>query len=114
MSELAALVRQVPIGRCASYGSLGKAMRNPVSGFLAGKWMARLDERYDAGPEGEVPWWRIVKADGTIATFDRDPTIGLLQKRQLIKEGVPFIDERVDMTHAKWDGFSESENLEFS
>jgi alkylated DNA nucleotide flippase Atl1 len=38
----------------------------------------------------DVPWQRIVRADGSLAKGER-------QRRLLEAEGVPFVGERVDM-----------------
>ena len=38
----------------------------------------------------EVPWQRVVRADGSLAKGER-------QRRLLEQEGVPFVGERVDM-----------------
>jgi alkylated DNA nucleotide flippase Atl1 len=43
-----------------------------------------------------VPWWRIVRADGSIAT--QPPA---RQRALLEEEGVPFRGERVDMRVAR-------------
>lgn len=40
--------------------------------------------------EPELPWWRVVRADGSLAK-------GARQRRLLRAEGVPFRGERVDM-----------------
>ncbi len=101
LRQLAMLVSQIPFGRCASYGDLGKALPNPVSGFLAGKWMASLE----SGAE-EVPWWRVVKKDGTIALFDRDPLLGCEQRFKLEAEGVPISRSQVDMSAVRWNEFT--------
>ena len=42
----------------------------------------------------DVPWHRIVRADGSLAKGDR-------QRRLLEEEGVPFKGERVDMNVAR-------------
>ncbi len=41
-----------------------------------------------------VPWWRIVRADGSLAKGER-------QRALLEEEGVPFRGERVDMRVAR-------------
>ena len=43
--------------------------------------------------EPDVPWHRIVRADGSLAKGER-------QRRLLDAEGVPFNGERVDMREA--------------
>jgi alkylated DNA nucleotide flippase Atl1 len=45
----------------------------------------------------DLPWWRVVRADGSLAKGDR-------QRAQLIAEGVPFRGERVDMAAARVPG----------
>ena len=42
----------------------------------------------------DVPWWRIVRADGSLAK-------GARQRALLEAEGVPFRGERVDMRVAR-------------
>jgi methylated-DNA-protein-cysteine methyltransferase related protein len=42
----------------------------------------------------DVPWWRVVRADGTLAQGDR-------QRRLLDAEGVPFVGARVDLRVAR-------------
>src|SRR3954452_17585728 len=44
----------------------------------------------------DVPWWRIVRADGSLAKGER-------QRRLLDAEGVPFRGPRVDMDVARGD-----------
>jgi alkylated DNA nucleotide flippase Atl1 len=43
---------------------------------------------------GDVPWWRVVRADGTLAKGSR-------QRALLEAEGVPFVGERVDLRVAR-------------
>ena len=44
--------------------------------------------------EPDLPWWRVVRADGSLAKGGR-------QKRRLVAEGVPFRREKVDMSLAR-------------
>ena len=44
--------------------------------------------------EPELPWWRVVRADGSLAKGPR-------QKALLVAEGVPFKGERVEMSVAR-------------
>jgi methylated-DNA-protein-cysteine methyltransferase related protein len=53
---------------------------------------ARLLSRGDH-PD-DVPWWRVVRADGSLA-------VGQRQREHLMAEGVPFNGERVDMDVAR-------------
>jgi methylated-DNA-protein-cysteine methyltransferase related protein len=79
--EVLRRVRSVPEGRVTTYGDL-----SPGAPRFAG---AVLSECHAP----DVPWHRIVRADGSLARGDR-------QRRLLDAEGVPFRGERVDMREA--------------
>jgi methylated-DNA-protein-cysteine methyltransferase-like protein len=78
--EILRRVRSVPEGRVTTYGDL-----SPAAPRFAGAVLAATDE--------DVPWQRIVRADGSLAKGER-------QRRLLLAEGVPFRGERVDMREA--------------
>ena len=75
-------VHNTPEGFVRTYGDL-----EPGAPRFAG---AVLAECHDP----TVPWFRIVRADGTLTQGDR-------QRRLLEAEGVPFNGERVDMRAAR-------------
>jgi methylated-DNA-protein-cysteine methyltransferase related protein len=75
-------VRSVPKGRVTTYGDLW-----PGAPRAAGAVLARCQEP-------DVPWQRIVRADGSLPKGDR-------QRELLEAEGVPFRGTRVDM-RAAW------------
>ncbi|HEX2128478.1 MAG TPA: MGMT family protein [Solirubrobacterales bacterium] len=83
MSELGtrdvlARIRAIPPGFVSTYGDVC-----PAAPRYAGSVLARCDDR-------EVPWQRVVRADGSLAKGDR-------QRRLLEREGVPFRGARVEM-----------------
>ncbi len=71
-------IRAVPHGRVAAYSDI-----TPHAPRLAGRILS-------ASLEADLPWHRIVRADGSLAKGDR-------QKELLIAEGVRFTGDRVDM-----------------
>jgi methylated-DNA-protein-cysteine methyltransferase-like protein len=71
-------VRSTPEGFVRSYGDV-----SPGAPRFAGTVLFRNDDP-------DVPWWRIVRADGSLAK-------GARQRALLEEEGVPFRGERVDM-----------------
>ncbi len=73
--------RSVPIGFVATYGDLC-----PEAPRFAGMVLAACEDP-------DVPWQRIVRADGSLAK-------GARQRRLLEAEGVPFRGARVDMATA--------------
>jgi alkylated DNA nucleotide flippase Atl1 len=79
--EVLRRVRSVPEGRVTTYGDL-----SPGAPRFAGTVLSECDEP-------DVPWHRIVRADGSLAKGER-------QRRLLDAEGVPFSGERVDMREA--------------
>lgn len=87
--ELWRITRSIPKGFVATYGDVGRQLDPPISGFLAGKWMA-------AAPEG-VPWWRVVSAKGELPVSKRDPNFAHQQRQLLESEGVAFNGDAVAM-----------------
>ena len=79
--EVLSRVREVPEGHVTTYGDL-----SPGAPRFAG---TVLSECHDP----DVPWHRIVRADGSLAKGER-------QRRLLDAEGVPFNGARVDMREA--------------
>jgi alkylated DNA nucleotide flippase Atl1 len=71
-------IRRVPAGFVTTYGDLC-----PDAPRFAGYVLSVCHDP-------DVPWQRIVRADGSLAKGDR-------QRRLLEAEGVPFRGERVDM-----------------
>jgi methylated-DNA-protein-cysteine methyltransferase-like protein len=80
-AEVLSRVREVPEGHVTTYGDL-----TPGAPRYAG---SVLSDCHDP----DVPWHRIVRADGSLAKGER-------QRRMLAAEGVPFRGERVDMREA--------------
>jgi methylated-DNA-protein-cysteine methyltransferase-like protein len=76
--EVLRRARSVPAGFVTTYGDLC-----PTAPRFAGAVMAAYEEP-------DVPWQRVVRADGSLAK-------GARQRRLLEAEGVPFRGERVDM-----------------
>ncbi len=80
--EVLERVRAIPEGFVATYGDV-----SPGAPRFAGTVLFAVDEP-------DLPWWRVVRADGSLAK-------GTRQRRLLVAEGVPFKGERVDMGRAR-------------
>ena len=76
-------VRSIPEGCVSTYGDV-----SPGAPRYAGTVLFEADEP-------DLPWWRVVRADGSLAKGSR-------QKRHLLAEGVPFKGERVDIALARF------------
>jgi alkylated DNA nucleotide flippase Atl1 len=83
IEEVLARVRAIPPGYVRTYGDV-----SPGAPRAAGAALRH------AG--ADVPWWRVVRADGTLAKGER-------QARRLRAEGVPFRGARVDLRVARLD-----------
>jgi methylated-DNA-protein-cysteine methyltransferase related protein len=75
-------VREIPAGFVRTYGDV-----SPGAPRFAGTVLF-------AAEDPDLPWWRVVRADGSLAK-------GARQRGLLIAEGVPFKGERVDMAQAR-------------
>jgi alkylated DNA nucleotide flippase Atl1 len=75
-------VRAIPEGFVRTYGDV-----SPGAPRFAGSVLFEVEEP-------DLPWWRVVRADGSLAK-------GARQRQLLIAEGVPFRGERVDMSVAR-------------
>jgi len=82
--QILAAVRAIPEGFVRTYGDL-----SPGAPRLAGTVLANT--------AAEVPWWRVVRADGSLP-------VGESQRARLDQEGVPLLAGkivRVDMRVAR-------------
>jgi methylated-DNA-protein-cysteine methyltransferase-like protein len=80
--EVLERVRRIPEGFVRTYGDV-----SPGAPRFAGTVLFHADDP-------DLPWWRVVRADGSLAKGDR-------QRALLRAEGVPFRGGRVDMGRAR-------------
>ncbi len=81
------VVDRIPPGRVSSYGAIGR---------LVGVGPRRVARALSSGG-GAVPWYRVLRADGTAAEAVR-----VRQLELLAGEGVPVRDGRVDLAAVGW------------
>jgi methylated-DNA-protein-cysteine methyltransferase-like protein len=81
-ARVLARIRDTPEGFVRAYGDV-----SPGAPRFAGTVLSRCDDP-------DVPWHRIVRADGSLAK-------GRRQRALLEAEGVPFRGDRVDMRIAR-------------
>ena len=83
------IVETVPSGRVTTYGAVADAV-----GHHGPRSVGRVMSTYG----GSVPWWRVVRADGSLPpSHDQEARIHYLE------EGTPFRRSgRVDMPKAAW------------
>lgn len=81
------VVEQIPRGRVSTYGAIGR---------LVGVGPRRVARALSSGG-GAVPWFRVVRADGTAAEAVRARQLELLAT-----EGVPNRDGWIDLAAVGW------------
>jgi alkylated DNA nucleotide flippase Atl1 len=81
------VVERIPPGRVSTYGAIGR---------LIGIGPRRVARALSSGG-GAVPWYRVVRADGTAAEPVRVEQLALLAA-----EGVPVRNGRVDVSAVGW------------
>jgi len=74
-------IRDIPRGHVQTYGDI-----DPIAPRLVGRVLATTHD--------DLPWFRVVRADGTIPKGER-------QRNLLIKDGVPMRGDRVDLERAR-------------
>lgn len=86
------VVDSIPSGMVMSYGDVAEYL-----GSGGPRQVGRVMAHYG----GAVPWWRVIRADGTPPPHKADVALGHHRA-----EGTPMrpAGDRVDMRRARWDG----------
>lgn len=93
-AEVYAVVRLIPEGQVMSYSGVARQMGRPGLQRMVGYALRAL-----AVSDHDVPWWRVVNAEGRISNA-YGPEV---QRARLLAEGIPVSDDlRLDL--AKHDG----------
>lgn len=90
-------VRAIPPGAVLGYGHVAALIGRPRMGRHVGWALSALE------PGADVPWWRVIRSDGSIA-LQGDPSRGPLQEALLRSEGVVVARSRVNLRIYRWDG----------
>ena len=101
-AAVALAVRCIPQGRVLGYGHVATLLANPRAARQVGYALAALDAEGCAKDGLPVPWWRVLRSDGTVAMqgdVDRGPT----QIAALRAEGVEVVGGRIQMKLYRWD-----------
>lgn len=84
-----AIVEQIPRGRVTTYGAIADAL---------GRYGPRRVGNVMATHGGGVPWWRVVRADGSLPPSHQDEA-----RQTYLEEGTPLRRSgNVDLAAAFW------------
>jgi methylated-DNA-protein-cysteine methyltransferase-like protein len=96
------LVRQIPYGKVATYGQIAQLLP-PPNGIalqdyktLSPRWVG---DALAACPN-EVPWQRVINAQGKISQRPGAQH----QRQRLEEEGIVFVNDKVDLKLYQWQG----------
>lgn len=91
------LVRRIPPGQVTTYGVVAWMLGQPRGARAVGYALRALP------PDTDVPWQRVINAEGRISLKSRHPEETNTQRDLLEREGVVFdADDRVDFTRFGW------------
>lgn len=88
--EILDCVREIPYGQVATYGDIAKLVGATNYARYVGFVLKRCDDT-------SVPWHRVVRADGRLASGDKT-----LQADRLRAEGVVAVENRIDLNRHRW------------
>jgi alkylated DNA nucleotide flippase Atl1 len=88
VEQVLAIVEQVPRGRVTTYGLIGEVVGSGP----------RLVGNVMSSEGGGVPWWRVVRADGSLPPSHHDEA-----RQAYLEEGTPMRPNgSVDIRRAVW------------
>lgn len=96
------LVRQIPQGKVVTYGQIAQML--PLPGGVDPQAYKAFGPRWVgdamAACPGDVPWQRVINAQGKISERP-----GAEKQRQLLEEeAIPFVKDKVDLKTYQWRG----------
>lgn len=93
-ARLFQVIHSVPKGKVATYGQIAELAGLPRAARLVGNTLKNLPKN------SKLPWHRIVNASGKISLpIDGN---GKVQKQRLEKEGVVFINGKINLGLYRW------------
>jgi len=89
------ITKLIPVGKVATYGQLAQLVGNPKAARAIGMFMK-------TNPNAPiVPCHRVVASDGNLTGYSAGEGVST-KKQMLLKEGVLFINNRVDLSLSQW------------
>ena len=92
----------IPNGFVMSYKDIACAIGFPNRARHVGTALSMLPPEHSTPKSANsVPWWRVIRSDGSIA-MQGSTSRGLIQEKRLRKEGIPFRGKRVQINDCRW------------
>lgn len=95
--EIYQVVALIPRGKVATYGQIAALAGFPRHARLVGYALNRL-----LAPDSELPWHRVINAQGRLSLHKLDLSAENLQRLRLEQEGIVFINDRINLNQYQW------------
>lgn len=91
------LVRRIPAGKVATYGQIAALLGKPRHARQIGYALYRV------APDSDIPWQRVVNAQGMISHTPQRQGSDDLQRILLEQEGITFnSQDKLDLRRYRW------------
>ena len=97
-----AKTQEIPRGFVMSYKDVSCAIGFPNRARHVGTALSLLlPERAHSTSKDSVPWWRVIRSDGSIA-MQGSTSRGIVQENLLREEEIPFRGKKVKIRECRW------------
>lgn len=94
--QILEVVALIPYGTVASYGQIAQLAGLPKHARLVGYVLKHLD------PESDLPWHRVINAQGKISTSRLNARGENIQQMKLLEEDVVVVAGKVSLKKYQW------------
>ena len=94
--QILEVVALIPYGKVASYGQIAQLAGLPKHARLVGYVLKHLD------PESDLPWHRVINAQGKISTSRLNAHGENIQQMKLLEEDVVVVAGKVSLKKYQW------------
>ncbi|ENX49371.1 MULTISPECIES: MGMT family protein [Acinetobacter] len=94
--QILEVVALIPYGKVASYGQIAQLAGLPKHARLVGYVLKHLD------PESDLPWHRVINAQGKISTSRLNARGENIQQMKLLEEDVVVVAGKVSLKKYQW------------
>ena len=95
--EIYQVVALIPRGKVATYGQIAALAGFPRHARMVGYALNR-----QLALDSELPWHRVINAQGRLSLHKLDMNAENLQRFKLEQEGIQFVNDRIDLKQYRW------------
>lgn len=95
--EIYQVVALIPRGKVATYGQIAALAGFPRHARMVGYALNR-----QLAPDSELPWHRVINAQGRLSLHKLDIAAEDLQRFKLEQEGIVFKHDKINLNQYQW------------